>query len=308
MLTVTILGGLGNQLFQIFATIATAMRNDDSFFFMNVELLGGNPGHIRNTYWKKCFQRLERFLIPLNETTQRMFSSLPSFTEPSFDYSQLPTHTSQLKQPLRLNGYFQSEKYFVDKYHEICELIHLKRQQEWVKQIKSNESWSADYAGPKKTRDLVSIHFRIGDYALTPDYHPITRLSYYKNAIKHIITRRSDTSRNISILVFYQRCDRDIVFKYIDELKSDYANFDIQFHFVDETMDDWQQLLLMSICDHNIIANSTFSWWGAYFNANHDKVVCYPSVWFGPACPIKTTNDLCPETWVKIDANAIMNV
>ena len=63
---------------------------------------------------------------------------------------------------------------------------------------------------------------------------------------------------------------------------------------------DWEQLLLMSLCNHNIIANSTFSWWGAYFNTNPGKIVCYPSVWFGSKCINNSTRDLFPENWIKI--------
>jgi hypothetical protein len=63
---------------------------------------------------------------------------------------------------------------------------------------------------------------------------------------------------------------------------------------------DWEQLLLMSCCHHNIIANSSFSWWGAYFNEWPDKIVCYPSVWFGSAIG-HNTDDLCPPSWQRID-------
>ena len=55
----------------------------------------------------------------------------------------------------------------------------------------------------------------------------------------------------------------------------------------------------MSSCNHNIIANSSFSWWGAYSNSNSEKIVCYPSVWFGPQCN-NSTQDLFPENWNKI--------
>lgn len=55
----------------------------------------------------------------------------------------------------------------------------------------------------------------------------------------------------------------------------------------------------MSLCNHNIIANSTFSWWGAYFNINPEKIVCYPNVWFGSECN-NSTQDLFPKNWVKI--------
>jgi hypothetical protein len=64
-------------------------------------------------------------------------------------------------------------------------------------------------------------------------------------------------------------------------------------------LSDWEQLLFMSCCNHNIIANSTFSWWAAYFNSWEDKIVCYPSVWFGPSAN-HNTMDLCPESWNKI--------
>jgi hypothetical protein len=56
----------------------------------------------------------------------------------------------------------------------------------------------------------------------------------------------------------------------------------------------------MSSCKHNIIANSTFSWWGAYLNENNDKIVCYPSLWFGNELQNKDTCDLFLDNWKKI--------
>jgi hypothetical protein len=59
-------------------------------------------------------------------------------------------------------------------------------------------------------------------------------------------------------------------------------------------------MISMSLCTHNIIANSTFSWWGAYFNYNKENIVCYPSVWFGPVTN-HNMKDLFPKKWNKID-------
>ena len=72
----------------------------------------------------------------------------------------------------------------------------------------------------------------------------------------------------------------------------------IEIIVCDYNIPDYEQLLLMSLCSHNIIANSTFSWWGAYFNKNSNKIVCYPSIWVGIT---DNTSDLFPKAWTKIN-------
>ena len=100
-------------------------------------------------------------------------------------------------------------------------------------------------------------------------------------------------------MYFCEDVDIDNVKQVVNQLKSEFP----QFTFVrgENTLADWEQLLLMSCCHHNIIANSSFSWWAAYFNNYADKLVCYPSVWFGPCAP-HNTSDLCPPDWIKIYA------
>jgi hypothetical protein len=70
------------------------------------------------------------------------------------------------------------------------------------------------------------------------------------------------------------------------------------------SLNDWQQLLLMSLCNHNIIANSSYSWWGAYLNDNLNKIVCYPSIYFASSYA-KSTIDLFPKNWIEIKADQL---
>ena len=313
MLTITIMGGLGNQLFQIFTTIAAAIRNNDTFFFMQYQELPGNPGHPRYTHWGTLFSGLRQYLTPSNQVTDKLFQLLPRWDEIGFQYTPVPTDSSKYTKPLRLHGYFQSEKYFADKYERICEMMQLSQQQTGIKQMYGDESWSKDYAGlSQKSRTLVSMHFRIGDSVLNLHIHPVMSVEYYYRAMCKIIESSSSDASAFTFLVFYEPCDKYIVLKHVAELKHRIATDttgpaygrDIEFHFVRDTIADWQQMLLMSVCDHNIIANSTFSWWGAYFNANPKKVVCYPSIWFGPGVS-HDTRDVCPESWTKMEATTI---
>jgi hypothetical protein len=98
------------------------------------------------------------------------------------------------------------------------------------------------------------------------------------------------------VIYFCEDVDIQIVEETIHKLKQ---KFSYNFIRGDNTLQDWEQMLYMSLCSHNIIANSTFSWWGAYFN-NKDKIVCYPSIWFGPELTQHNTKDLYPDGWIKI--------
>jgi hypothetical protein len=98
-------------------------------------------------------------------------------------------------------------------------------------------------------------------------------------------------------MYFCEDVDIADVMAIVDRLMSKYPEY--KFVRGENTLADWEQLLLMSCCHHNIIANSSFSGWAAYFNPNKDKVVCYPSVWIGEVAR-NDTRDLCPPEWVRV--------
>jgi hypothetical protein len=274
------MGGLGNQIFQIFATIAYAIKSRNKFQFLAQETLGGGSCTLRYTFWNTFFSSLKPFLI----------TNLPPVNivrENGFTFQELPINLLTGTNVL-IHGYFQSEKYFKDQFEMICRLIGLEKlKQSVLDTLRLNKD---------DLNNTISMHFRLGDYKKLADFHPIATPKYYENALNHFNNKFPET--NFSILYFCEDADVNDVQITIQNLENIFPNY--KFTRGTNTLSDWQQMLYMSLCRHNIIANSSFSWWGAYFNTNPDKVVCYPSVWFGQTANIDT-RDLCPNEWIKLN-------
>lgn len=278
MITCELKGGLGNQLFQIFTTIAYSLQHKVPFYFNNDTVLGNgaNGSTIRYTYWNSFLRSLQPFL----RTKQTNIVNI--IYEPSFNYNEIPEMHSGVSM---LIGYYQSYKYFNKYAHSIITLLKIGtlKQKLYVKYLKYNFNNS------------ISIHFRIGDYVKYPDIHPILNEKYYIESILHILGKTTNKS-NLKILYFCEDEDLSQVINKIDIIKLAVPN--IIFERCKPEY-DWEELLLMSLCQHNIIANSSFSWWGAYLNNNINKIICYPSKWFGSKKPLNTI-DLFPENWIKM--------
>ena len=275
MIYLELMGGLGNQLFQIFCGIAYSFENNVEFKIIRNKFDKVSPlDNIskRPTYW-------DNFLINLSKMTCDNINIL-TYNEPSYIYNKIPIINKNFK----INGYFQSPKYFQKYYKQIIELIELDKQQKLTKE-KYKEYFN---------NKIISLHFRIGDYIKKPDYHLILNNEYYINAIKNILEKDNTCD---TILYFNEEQDNNTVENIIKNIKKSYSQ--LNFIQCSYEIEDWEQLLLMSLCNHNIIANSTFSWWGAYFNINPGKIVCYPNVWFGEKCN-NSTRDLFPENWIKV--------
>ena len=285
MLTVLINGGLGNQMFQVFAALAAAIRNDDTCYFIHTMRDASGK---RATYWNSIFHNLRPMMVLSTAANVQRFMQLPEHKEPSFKYTPLPKMNST---PMKLVGYFQSDKYFADVRDAIYEKLQLLDQQRSIRAMFAESAWFSCGAV------TVAMHFRIGDYAHIQEAHPILPLEYYRKALKHVLDHVHSNDK-INVLIFNQECDDAVILDHMRQLNAFAAR--CQFHKVHNMFDDWKQMLLMSVCDHTIIANSTFSWWGAYLNQNPGKIVCYPSTWFGPALKHHDTRDLFPSSWVKL--------
>jgi hypothetical protein len=276
MITCNLKGGLGNQLFEIFATMSYAIDSDHIFYFKSTYALN-NGVTKRHTYWHGLLIFLRKHL------TDSIYNhNMKIVREKSFSYEELPITT--LLDNIILDGYFQSHKYFEKNYKQIYDLLQFE-----VLKKKATMKYNYNY------KEFVSMHFRQGDYKNLQDTHPILTYKYYENSLKEILKK---TNNNLQkVLFFCEKEDNEEIDKIIGELKKTIKN--CAFIKVTDNVEDWQQLLLMSACSHNIIANSSFSWWGAYLNTNPKKIVCYPEIWFGPKAP-NDTSDLFPESWTKI--------
>jgi len=268
MISCHLMGGLGNQLFEIYTTLSYAIQHHMKFNFLNVQKLGN-----RFTFWDSFFLRLRPFLI------HSFSSNMKIYREKDFTYEEIPK-----KNDCMLYGYFQSYKYFDEHKEKINTMIGIEKMKTTLlKKIGKSQ---------EELKESISIHFRLGDYKHIQHCHPILPYMYYKNALKQF----SYTQRNV--YYFCEEEDKEHVEHIIQQLRKDYT--ECMFVSVGFELCDWEQLIYMSCCNHNIIANSSFSWWGAYLNEHNDKIVCYPSVWFGQSL-VKDLKDLFLSNWIKID-------
>lgn len=263
MITCNLQGGLGNQMFQIAATYALALRNNDEagFDFKSCHTpLQGNP----SIKYKNTILRNVKDI----DNTPRV-----SYTEPRFGYEELPYAPN-----LGLNGYFQSEKYFIDYKNNVLSLFNISN-----RELADEFLYHYDVMFAKP---LTSVHVRRGDYLNNPDFHPVCTIEYYRKAMDII---------GDSVFVF--------ISDDMDWVKENFKGDNIVYSNNDELTD----FAIMTLTEHNIIANSSFSWWGAYMNQFEnprtmkfsDKKIIAPKQWFGPKGP-QDTQDIIPKNWIKI--------
>lgn len=167
-------------------------------------------------------------------------------------------------------GYFQSEKYFKEYEHELRSII--LNDEKLISELKQKYIPSN-----KKT---VSLHIRRGNYLQLSDLHKVLDLDYYKKSLQMFKNHK--------------------VFIFSDDIEYCKSNLILEDCVFVENKSDIEDLYLMSLCDNHIIANSTFSWWGAWLNGKENKIVIAPNDWFGINNTHIDTKDLLPKSWIKL--------
>lgn len=256
-------GGLGNMLFQIAASKSFAIDNGTDCIFPNLDTHLGylNSEKTYNPTLSHSFEYREIFknLVSTPSDTQTVISFPFHYSKPN-----LPSNN------LIVDGFFQSEKYFKHNRKEVIKYLNFNP----IKDIITEKY------GKLLSQRTTSIHVRRGDYVRHPNHHPSQSIKYYNESM-NLLKSITET-----FVVFSDD---------IEWCKNNLKNDNI-IYITDEK--DYIELYLMSLCDNNIISNSSFSWWGAWLNNNNKKVVG-PKKWFGS--DIKhDTSDIIPDSWIKI--------
>ena len=290
MIVLNLKGGLGNQMFQY-----AAARGLGLHLHQNVYLDLGFLEQNRETddFTARSFA-LGIFKIKvLRFRTGDGNSLLPNLIKRWMGKTKKPLHVyddgsdlNNVQLPAYLDGYFQSEKYFGDQRSTLLKEFSFKLPAGDI-----NEPLVKDILNTAS----VSIHFRRGDYvtkAAVAQVHGVCDVAYYETAAATL-------SKQYRGLVFYVFTDDPIWVKEHFILRHNAA---YKMVLVDSNhgIDSWKDMYLMSICKHNIIANSSFSWWGAWLNQHAEKTVIAPTRWFADETVHAFEKDIVPASWIRI--------
>jgi hypothetical protein len=258
------MGRLANQMFQFASTIGVARRSGYDVKFPIEKFKTETPDSYAGCKLLECFDIPDSYLAGSIEISRNIKYR---YAETDFKYN---TETEKIPDNTDLYGYFQDERYFLDSSMEIKKCFKFKESI-----VKESENNIADF------RDSVSIHVRRGDYVNQQGHHPIQSVDYYYKALKII--------GSANVFVFsddIEWCKRNLR---LSGFNFNFINLENPYH----------SLYLMSRCENNIIANSSFSWWSAWLNENEDKKIIGPSLWFGPDLK-KDTSQIIPQRWISI--------
>jgi len=270
MITINLKGGLGNQLFQLYTLISYSLETNNPFFVPDVEELGvGSGSSVRPTYWSTILKRLNYFRRSINSSKFRVLK------EKDFHYNKLQLFDRGSS--IILDGYFQSPKYFEKYKEQISKMLQIE---EMRMELKTELNLNLSKSG--------FMHFRRGDYLNLQHVHPVLTVEYYKKAYK-LLDQDCEC-----IYVFSEKDDLPDVERIIND-----CEITCEIRYVSHEMPDYKQLLFMSLFPSNrVIANSSFSYWGAYLGDSGGKTI-YPLQWFGLNI-IHNIKDLPKESWMGI--------
>ncbi len=289
---VKINGGLGNQMFQHALGRCIELKHNITVKY---------DISVFETYFRKyeldlfeinpVFASIEEIskLKDYNPKQTKILKNLPRFIRRNFEtYRQesektIPANILKIKKSVYLDGYWQSEKYFKKIENVIRKEFIFKKPMNQINQELANQINQVN---------SVSLHVRRGDYIINKPILDICSLEYYQNAINYIINK----------------VENPHFFVFSDDPKwvADNLNTPFRYTLVTNNLEEnnYEDMRLMSFCRHNIIANSSFSWWGAWLNNNPDKVVIAPRNW---SFSEMYSKNRAPKNWIRLENDWVVN-
>lgn len=285
MVIVRLKGGFGNQLFQYAAARRIAVEQNVPLK-LDLSFLVADAIHHTKRHFELYKLNINAEIATAREIQaikkERWRDLLHPVLIKDRGAAAFLKQVTRCRDQVYLDGYWQSEKYFetisgiirnefifkqplVNEYY-----LHVKRQEE--------------------SSDSVSLHFRRGDYVEDPKtnkYHGVCSMDYYRKAVERISEKISNP----------------VLFIFSDDIQWVKAHFKSKFpmvfieHSDEELHSDFR---LMSSCKHNIIANSSYSWWAAWLNTNPGKIVVAPRMWYNNKRKQRQANDRVPDAWMRV--------
>lgn len=264
IITPTLIGGLGNQMFEIAAAAALAIDNDAILMLDNSQHICPNQGRNVNCYVDNIFSKL---IFNKNIKIEH------TYQQNGMEFNPIP-----YKPNLKICGHFQSLNYFDHHRQYILDLF--------APTAKIDEELTEKY---KWLEDCTAIQVRRGD-ALEHrciGYHPVPTAEYFHETVK--------LTNSTRVVVF-----SDDIKWCKENLKFDVP---CDFTICQGMNTDYMELYMMTKCKNIIISASTFGWWGAYLNPRLDKTVYVPKIFFGPKYIEMgfNINEFIPKDWIKYE-------
>jgi hypothetical protein len=293
MVIVKLMGGLGNQMFQyacgrrLSFVRGVPLLLDTSFLESNDRKPGFTPRDFELDIFKlQVIIADKKLLAKYNHPsffyrlTTKMLNYPRIITEQG---RKMNTHVLDAPSAVYLQGYWQSEKYFRD--------IHETIREEFTFPADTENDYLSELFNLIRQTNSVAVHVRRGDYAtdkMTNSVHGLLPTEYYLGAIRLIKQKQINP-------VFFVFSDDP---QWVSESFPNEPGYVIINH--KKPVRNYVDMMLMSACKHNIIANSSYSWWGAWLNNNPGKIVIAPEKWYTEGNNAEVIKDRIPEGWITI--------
>lgn len=307
MIIAKLTGGLGNQMFQYAAARATSLKLNQKlrldiswyreyekiedlnnpnkatkrdYLLQNFNINGTPLNSIYSLIYKKVLL-LRRYKSVYSRYIPNCFFNYTVLSEEIFNWNNLKDDTSYLT-----TGYWQKTNYFSD-YKSI-----INKELSFNKTLSQKNSY---FHNKINSNNSIGVHIRRGDLITKPsgaELQPTCKLDYFYAGITTI----ANNTGNVELFLFSDD---------IDWCKKNFKN-ELPTIYVDTVGNDCEHFYLLSQCKHQVISNSTFSWWAAWLNSNRDKIVVAPADWYHSK-ELNKTAIYIPEEWIRINNQGRIN-